>query len=272
MIFTAIAGICSQSRFVGNHLGSFVRLIVVFPLVLASSSWESLGAESSPPLSAISQIEETNSAGLLRVYLQLQAQLQATQLAIEQNRQEAKEAAAQNAEALAKGLQSIQQAFSAQRAQDLAAMQRSNQLMLIVAGTFAGIGFLTLLMMTWFQWRMSKGLADISAALPTALGLGTGSAAAALALANQPFLPLFGAAEQPENNHTPGLEQSPRPALNRHRGADLANGNPLFHEPGALVRRHRFRTMSMVLIVGLICAAGLALLLYVVAYRKLGLG
>jgi hypothetical protein len=271
MIFPAIAGIRSQSRFVRNHLDSFVRLVVAFPLVLASGSSESLGAESSPPPPATSHLEETNTQGLVHAYLQLQAQLQATQLAIEQNRQEAKEVAAQNAEALTKGLQSIQQALSAQRTQDLAAMQSSNKLILIVAGTFAGIGFLTLLMMTWFQWRMSKGLAEIAAALPTALGLGAGSAEAALALANQPFLPLFGAAEQP-GQPTHGLEQIPRPALGRRGGTDLSNGNPLFREPGALVRRHRFRTMSMVLIVGLVCAAGLALLLYVVAYRRLGFG
>ena len=69
-------------------------------------------------------------------------------------------------------MQSIQEAFSAQRAQDWEAIQRSNKVMLIVAGTFAGIGFLTLLIMTWFQWRMSKGLAEISAALPVGTGVG----------------------------------------------------------------------------------------------------
>jgi hypothetical protein len=271
MIFTTSAGIHFQSRFFRNQLVSIVRLLVAFPLVLASNPWESLGAENSPPPLATSHLEETNSLGPIHVYLQLQAQLQATQLAIEQNRQEAKEAAAQNAEALAKGLQSIQQAFAAQRAQDLAAMQSSNKLMLIVASTFAGIGFLTLLMMTWFQWRMSKGLTEISAALPMALGIGPDSAAAALTLARQPVLPLFGATEQP-GKPMPGLEQIPRPALRRREETNLSIGNPLFHEPGALVRRHRFRTMSVVVIVGLLCAAGLALLLYVVAYRKLGFG
>ena len=107
-------------------------------------------------------------------------------------------------------MQSIQEAFSAQRAQDWEAIQRSNKVMLIVAGTFAGIGFLTLLMMTWFQWRMSKGLAEISAALPAALGLGASSAAAALALANQPELRLFGAVEQPKNAR-PSWPRAPTP-------------------------------------------------------------
>ena len=162
MIFTTAARIVSQSRLVKNRLVSFVGVAIAFPLLLGSGTWESLGAESSPP--AAGHFEETNFPGLLHVCLQLQEQLQATQLAIEQSRREAKEAAAQNAGALANGLQSIEQAFSAQRAQDLAAMQRSNKVTLIVAGTFAGMGLLTLLMMTCFQWRMSKGLAEISAA------------------------------------------------------------------------------------------------------------
>ena len=67
--------------------------------------------------------------------------LRATQLAIEQNRLETKAAAIQNAEALSKGLQAIQQAFAAQRAQDLEAMQRSNKVMLIVVGIFGAMVF-----------------------------------------------------------------------------------------------------------------------------------
>ena len=271
MIFATVAQIGSKSRWIKNHLASIVGMVAAFPLVLSSGSWESLGAEHSPPSPTASHIEETNSQGLLHAYLQLQEQIQATQLAIEQNRQETKEAAAQNAAALAKGLQSIEQALSAQRAQDLEAMQRSNKVMLIVAGTFAAMGFLTMLIMTFFQWRMSKGLAQISAALPTALGLGAGSAAAALALANQPELRLFGAIEQP-GTHMPALEQSSHPALKRPAGTNMSIANQLLHEPGALVRRRRFRAMSVAVMVGLICAAGLALLLYVVAYRKLGFG
>ena len=271
MISTTVARIKSKSNLVKNHLVSFVGVVVIFPLVWSSGSWPSFGAESSPPPPAAGHLEETNSQALLQVFLKLQEQLQAAQRAIEQNRKETKEAAAQNAAALAKGLESIQQTFSAQRAQDLEAMQRSNQVILIVAGTFAAMGFLAMLIMTFFQWRMSKGLAEISAALPTALGLVAGSDAAALALANQPELRLFGAMEQP-GEHTTGLEQRSHPALNRREGTNMSITNRLLHEPGALVRRRRFRAVSVAVIVGLICAAGLALLLYAVAYSKLGFG
>jgi len=271
MIFTTIARLGCKSRLVKHHLASFVGVVVAVPLVLASGAWASLGAEDSPPSPATSPLGETNAQGLPNAYLQLQEQLRATQLAVEQNRQETKAAAAQNAEALSKGLLTIQQAFSAQRAEDLAAMQSSNKVMLIVVGTFAGMAFLTMLIMTYFQWRMSKGLARISAALPVALGLGPDSAAAALALANQPELRLFGAMEPP-GQHLHELEPGSHPALSRREGAMMSIGNRLLHEPGALVRRRRFRAVSMAVMVGLICAAGLALLLYVVAYRKLGFG
>jgi hypothetical protein len=246
-------------------------VVVAFPLVLFSPSWESLGAESSPPLTATSQIEETNSQALLQAYLRLQKQLQATQLAIEQNRQETKAAAAQNAEALSKGLQTIQQAFSAQWTQDVEAMQRSNKIMLIAVGTFAAMGFLTMLILTYFQWRMSKGLAEISAALPTALGLGPVTAAAAIAPAEEANLPLLGALEQLEK-HTRELERSPHPALNRRAGTGRSIESRLFPAPGDSFQRRQFRALKVAVIVGLISAAGLALLLYVVTSRKLGFG
>jgi len=164
----------------------------------------------------------------------------------------------------------MQQAFAAQRAQDWAVMQESNKVMLVVAGTFAALGFLTLLIMACFQWHLSKYLAEISAALP-ALGFDPGFAADAPALAGQSNPGRLGTIEQtPERTHE--LGQSPHPALKRREGTDMSIGNPLFHQPGALVRRRRFRAVSVAVIVGLICAAGLALLLYVVASRRLGFG
>ena len=109
-----------------------------------AASWESLGAESNPPPAAASQIQGTNSQEVVQLYLQLQEQLRVTQLAIDQTRQETKEAVAQTAEALSKALQTMQETFAAQRARDWEAMQKSNNAMLIVAGTFAAIGFLAI--------------------------------------------------------------------------------------------------------------------------------
>lgn len=268
MIFITVNGIRSRSHRVQNHLALFVGVVVVFTLLLASGSWKCLGAESNPPPPAISHIEETNSQALLHAYLQLQDQLRATQLAIEQNRQEAKAAAAQNGEALSKGLQAIQQAFSAQRAQDLEAKQSSNKVMLLVVGAFAALGLLTMFMISYFQWCMSKGLAEMSAALRTALEFEPGSAPA-VAPAEQSTLRLLGTIEQLEKR-THELEQSSNPALRRRKGIHIEN--LLFPAPGDSLRRRQFRALKVAVIVGLICATVLALLLYVLTKGKLGLG
>jgi len=265
------AGIRCTPRRLKHRLASFLRLVAALSLVLSAASWGSLGAETNSPPPATSSIEDTNSQALLHAYLQLQEQLRATQLAIEQNRREIKEAAAQNAEALSKALESIQESFAAQRARDLEAMQRSNKVILFVVSTFAAMGFLTLLMMSYFQWRMSKGLAEIAAAVPVALGLGTGSAAGALGPAGQSNLRLPRVMQHHENR-VPEPPQSASPASKPHEVPNRAAELRLFHDPVTSLRRGQIRPLRTAVIVGLICAAALALLLYVVTYRKLGFG
>jgi hypothetical protein len=203
--------------------------------------------------------------------LQLQEQIHATQLALERNRQETKDAGAHNAEALAKGLQSIQQALSAQRARDLEVMQKSNRAALMVVGTFAALGFLALLITTCLQWRMSKGLAEISAALPAAMELGAGFAAAALPAVEPSNLPLLRAIEQPEKR-SHELEPSPQPAWKRHKRSLMSIENRLFPAPGDSLRRRQFRALKVAVMVGLICAAVLALSFYAVTSGKWGFG
>jgi hypothetical protein len=233
-------------------LASFLHAVAALWLLLSAASWGSLGAETnSPPPPATSSIAESNSPALLQAYQQVQEQLRLTQLAIEQNRQEIKAAATQNAESLSKALESIQEGFAAQRARDLEAMQRFNKVILIVVGTFAGMSLLTLLMMSYFQWRMSKGLAEITAALPAALGLGAGPTAPALNPAGQLNLRLPGVAPPPE-----------APS----RAAALR----LYHDPVTSLRRRRVQPLRAALIVGVICAAALALVFCVLTYRQLG--
>jgi tetratricopeptide (TPR) repeat protein len=192
----ATAGTRSELRWTRKRFGPILLGLLAFPLVLILDSRISQGAESNSPPTSPSQIESTNLQQLLRTCLQIQEQLRSTQLALEQNRQEIKATAAQNAEAVPKGLQVIQEAFAAQRAQDLEAMQRSNRLVLIAAGTLAAMSLLTMLVLTCFLWRMSKTSAGISAALPAALGLGQGSALAATGPVEQSRLRLLGAMEQ----------------------------------------------------------------------------
>jgi len=145
------------------------------------------GEDSNTQVAATARTDETNSLETLRAFLQLQEQLHQTQLAIEQNRKEAKDTAAQSAQVLADRLAVIERALSTQRARELEAMQSSNRVMLTVAGTFAAVGFIAMLLMAYFQWRTVHALAEVSAALPTR-ALGPAPALAALGAGDAPLV------------------------------------------------------------------------------------
>jgi tetratricopeptide (TPR) repeat protein len=130
-------------------------------------------------------------------------------------------------EALAGRLQAVEQALAAQRSRELETMQGSNRIMLIVAGAFATIGLLALVLMAWFQWRTISGLAAISAAFPIARALGSSPAMRALGMgaaevtaagpAEQSNLRLLGALEQLEKRlhdleHTAAAPPAAQPA------------------------------------------------------------
>jgi hypothetical protein len=152
--------------------GSTLSLRVWAALGLTCCYLLSFAAEPSPPVAAGVRTDETNSLDTLRSLLQVQEQLRATQLAIERNRQETDAAATRSAEVLATRLQGIEQALATQRAQELEAMQSSNRVMLIVAGSFAALGLLAMLLTAYFQWRTVSRLAEISAGLPLSHALG----------------------------------------------------------------------------------------------------
>jgi tetratricopeptide (TPR) repeat protein len=170
------------------------------------------------------QLQDTNSQALLQTLQQLQAQFNATQASIEQNAKDAKVAAAESGQILSRGLEEIenaissqQAAFAARSARELEAMRNSNRVMLVLAGTFAGIAFLALLVTAYFQWRMSKAWARISTVLPVSRALGGGSALAALGTGKQDSVEdsnrrLLGAMEQLKKQ-VEVLEDASRAAL-----------------------------------------------------------
>jgi len=244
---SAGGGVGGKCRLTKHRRAPLIRAFLALAIVLSQASWICLAAENSLPLSAAGPLETTNFQDLVRSYIQLQEQLHATQLAIEQNRQETRAAADQNAETLAKGLQSMQEVSSAERARELEAMQsssqamqRSNRVILIVVGTFVVMGLLTMLVMTYFQWRTSRSLAAISAAWPVAPGLGPGSAVPALGPGDsrrvqsgpveQSNLRLLAAIEQLEK-HIHVLGQRARAELISGKRTGSSGGNG---EPGAL--------------------------------------
>lgn len=192
-------------------------------LLLLVFTWTLSGNAEVPTNSGPQSVksDDTNTQEMMRTYLQLQEQIHATQLAIEQTRKEAQEASAKNSEALAGRLHAIETALSGQRARELEAMQSSNRVMLFMAGTFAVVGFVAMLVMAYFQWRTVHGLAEISAVLPPLRALGPGSAMAALPAGDlassggsvdKANVQLLGALEQLEKRIL-DLERSSRPAL-----------------------------------------------------------
>jgi tetratricopeptide (TPR) repeat protein len=186
-------------------------------------------------------LSDTNAQETLRAYLQVQEQLHLTQLAIEQNRKEARELAAQNSEMLAGRLQTIEKALDSQRTSELETMQSSNRVILLVAGSFASVGFLGILLMSFFQWRTVHRLAEISAVLPASLSFDTSPNRPALGSTDNPLvtispadqssLRLIGALEQLEKRiHQ--LEHTNRPPLNERTAPD--NGDTVSPSAAAL--------------------------------------
>src|SRR6266576_1161090 len=142
---------------------------VLASLVLASTLIYSRADETNTSAAPAARTEDaTSTADALRSYLHLQEQLQAAQLALERNRQESETLAARNAEAIAARLQLIEQAMSSQRARDQETVQSANRLLLIVAGSFAGVGFMAMLLTAYVQWRAVNRLAEFMALLPVA--------------------------------------------------------------------------------------------------------
>lgn len=216
-------------------------LLYFFALRPAAVAQEST---TNPPSATVTEAN-TNTQEILRAYLQLQEQLHLTQLAVEQNRKEARETAAQASEALAARLRGIEQTMASERFRELESIQSSNHVLLILAGSFAVIGFLAMLLSSVFQWRTVNKLSQMpnSFSVP-ALGasadpkeLGSGDHLVSVGPAEASSLRLLTAVEQLDQRlHQ--LEHSTRASLPQPTtvsrtehldGAPAENG--VSHEP-----------------------------------------
>ena len=163
--------------------GSFrvsCRFCVFTLLLLCASFRQSLAEETNPPpATSAGSLQDTNIQEVLRAILGLADQIRSNQLAIEQNGQEAKEAAARSAELLSNGLHGLQETFTSQQqalsdrnTRELQTIQSSNRVVVMVGGIFAAIVGLTLLLIGYFQWRISKAWTHISHVLPVPRAFG----------------------------------------------------------------------------------------------------
>jgi tetratricopeptide (TPR) repeat protein len=110
----------------------------------------------------------------LRSYLEVQAKLHSTLLAIEQARHEASASSASNAAALTDRLRQLEHALAAQRDRERDLAAQANRTLLIAAGGFAALGIVALGLVVFFQMRGMNRLAEIATAMPTARALGMG--------------------------------------------------------------------------------------------------
>jgi tetratricopeptide (TPR) repeat protein len=100
----------------------------------------------------------TNVDAVVNGYLQIQAQLHDTQLALEQSREEARQSAADTAARI----QALEQTIAAQRAGDLAMAQKNQQSMFMLAGAFGLTVLAAVLFMSYLQWRSVARLVEIA--------------------------------------------------------------------------------------------------------------
>ena len=116
-------------------------------------------------LAADTNSTSTNADAVANGYLQIQAQLHDTQLALEKSREEAQQSAADTAARI----QALEQTLAAQRANDLAIAQKNQQSMFMLAGTFGLTVLAAVLFMAWLQWRSVARLVEIASRPGTAL-------------------------------------------------------------------------------------------------------
>jgi tetratricopeptide (TPR) repeat protein len=126
----------------------------------------------SPPLVSPSPATDSMTQAVANGYLQIQEQIHATLLAIEDSRQQAEAEAATNAAALTARIQTLEQIIAAQRQGEAEAARKTQQLMLFMAGAFGLVGLGIMLLMVYFQWRAFTQLVEISARQPSAFALG----------------------------------------------------------------------------------------------------
>ena len=113
-------------------------------------------------------------------YLQIQAQLHDTQLAIEDSRREIAGETKRNADTLTARIQTLEDTIATQRANEVEAAQKNQQFTLLMAFAFGLIVLAAVLFMAYLQWRAVARVVELSASRPQDFSLGNGHAAPSL--------------------------------------------------------------------------------------------
>jgi tetratricopeptide (TPR) repeat protein len=207
------------------NLVASIRFVGTVLCFLAWAPLLSSGAESAPAPVPPTKTEETNAQEMLRSYLQLQEQIHATTLAIERTRKEAEQATARAAQDLDGRLGALEQALALQRGKELEVMQNANRVMVIVAGTFAGVGLMAMLLMAYFQWRTVNRLAEIATGISAGFPFGFGLGPAGLGPGGDTRLLMAGPAGQSKERLLGALEQVKRRLAEIEQVAHMPGGD-----------------------------------------------
>lgn len=97
--------------------------------------------------------------------MQLQEQLQATLATLERFRQQSEAESRRNTEAMVDKLSSIEEVLATRGEREIDLVKDLNQFTMIVAIVFAGIGFLGLMAIIWFQFRVMSRTQAVSGGL-----------------------------------------------------------------------------------------------------------
>jgi tetratricopeptide (TPR) repeat protein len=164
-----------------------VWLAVVLSGLFAEVSRAETSAVVGNPPAKSAPIEELSQAELLKSYLQLREQLQATQVAIATSRIEAEVAARTQAAAVAEKLDAIKNSLETTRerqradaerlqtqllesSRQQAELQRSNNTALWIATAFGAIVLLAMFVMPWLQFRAIHRIAEATVLRPALAG------------------------------------------------------------------------------------------------------
>ena len=114
-------------------------------------------------------------------FLQVQQQLHDTQLAIERNRQQVEAETRRNTEDMTARIEALQQLIATQRQGEITAMQKAQQLILVLGGAFGVVGLAVLLLVAYLQWRAVSRLVAMFSTNPAEFVLEPGGVSPSLA-------------------------------------------------------------------------------------------
>ena len=125
-------------------------------------------------------LDAAATQNMVNGYLQIQAQLHDTQLAIEAARRETADEAKRNADALTTRIQTLETTIATQRANEADLAQKNQQFMLMMGAAFGLVALGAVLFMVYLQGRAMARVVELCAARPQEFSLGNGRAAPAL--------------------------------------------------------------------------------------------